>query len=173
MVHRNPTAYTNYFSTISGAHLNYALLGAAYSPYYTSICPKASQTYLDTPTATTGVCDAAAADTNPGVMRALETDNWTYIPFDIKKTQPSDNFTDSSRLLSPSGFVFEFSALGIYEADIIIEGRPTAGTKKSAGRYKFHVAPAADLSVSSGGAVKGRGEGQDGLHHLRQNRSHR
>ncbi len=156
----NPTAHDNYFPVIQGVHLNYALLGAAHSPYYTSICPKASQTYLDSATATTGMCDAMATDTNPGAMRALQADNWTNIPFDIKKTQPSDNFTDSSRASGPNGLVFEFSALGTYEADIIIEGRPASGTKKSAGRYKFHVGPAADLSVSSGGASRGVATGK-------------
>ena len=138
---------------LKGVDVKYRFLGTDYNKYYMSICPKHDAGYLADPTDTTAPCDASVADTNPGTMRALYWRYWNYALLNMAGTQPTSNFNRLSwQGGNASGAVFEFGDLGTYVADIIIEGRPTAGTVKSVGRHTFHVGPAADLSVRSGGA---------------------
>ncbi len=135
---------------LKGVSVKTRWLGADYNRYYFSICPKHNADYLTDLTNTTP-CDSNATDTNPGPIRGIYWKSWTLNVFDIAET-PQPTFDVNWSSLQALGLVFEFSTLGTHEADIIIEGRPTAGTRRTLGRHKFHVGPAADLSVHEGGA---------------------
>ena len=134
---------------LKGVAVKYRFLGADYNRYYLSMCAKHDPNYLTDLTDTTPC--ATATDTNPGLMRGLWWKSWTFELLDMAETpQPTSDFNRPQ--LYPGNIVFEFSTLGTHVADIIIEGRPTGGTRRTLGRHTFHVGPAADLSVHPGGA---------------------
>ena len=155
----------NDFGLRAGVAAKYRFPGADYNKYYLSICPEADAAYLADPDDTTGVC-TTTADSNPGNMRALLGETWTTTLFDIKDSQPTTGSAGYDRTsLDADGLVWEFSALGTYKADLVVEGRPTGGTKKAAGAYTFHVGPVTELSVSDAALPSGvtLGPGQTAL----------
>ena len=130
----------NDFGLRAGVAAKYRFPGIDYNKYYLSICRQANAG---------GACETGAPDNNPGNMRALLGETWTTTLFDIKASQPTTPGAGYDRTsLDADGLVWEFSALGTYRADLVVEGRPTSGTKKAVGAYTFHVGPVTELSVS-------------------------
>ena len=145
----------NDFGILPGVSTKYRFLGPDYNRYALSMCAKHDPQYLADLTKTTP-CLSTATNQNPGTMRGLFWASWSYPLFNMAGTQPTSNFNRTPFDAATS--VFEFGTLGTYEADLIIATdyvntpAPTADSVKAVGRHKFHVGPAADLSVHEGGA---------------------
>ncbi len=145
----------NDFGYIAGVSTRLKVLtgGGTYPKLWVSMCPDAATSPTKTLPCTTG------ANTNPGTLRGFAELGRSFVMYDMAATQPARNYTGNwSFLTRDIGLtsMLEFSELGTYEQDIVVVAGPddTVGPwTDAAGRYTFHVGPAADLGVGFGGSV--------------------